>query len=303
MVLNMVTITRVVSSIFAGFLLLTTFGLLVGGGSLLIISNSMQDSEGFINSPTYHVQDNQAVGIVSDTINIDHKNHHTSINYDNNIHISSSNSHIVTLRIYAPGHFIGIGSTSDVLTYLSGKTYLEVIEFDLSYMETKTVNAEMQTNLSDNLPVDQDFWITNGYDQIYFNPGAYNNEHDITIVILNSDGSQGVDIEFQAGAKVPFLGLIGWGLLVGSLFTGLFAIGCIILAVKSKDNKESKKYFVPYQYRVNMTENNISSLETNDSTVEVEELVQKKPNSSCINCGSNLDQDARFCSSCGYKTD
>ena len=51
---------------------------------------------------------------------------------------------------------------------------------------------------------------------------------DWSVVVMNADGSPGVDVELDAGAKVPWLEEIGWTALGGG---ALIAAGAALLLV------------------------------------------------------------------------
>jgi hypothetical protein len=50
---------------------------------------------------------------------------------------------------------------------------------------------------------------------------------DWSIVVMNADGSRGVDAGVSAGANVPILSAVGWGALGGGLVL-LIAAGALV---------------------------------------------------------------------------
>ena len=56
---------------------------------------------------------------------------------------------------------------------------------------------------------------------------------DWSVVVMNADGSAGVDARVSAGAKLPWLTAVGWGTL-GAGVLGLIIAGLIsLLALRS----------------------------------------------------------------------
>jgi hypothetical protein len=53
-----------------------------------------------------------------------------------------------------------------------------------------------------------------------------------TGVIMNGDGSAGVSVEFNAGARVGILLPIAIGLVVGGILLGVLAIVLLVLAIR-----------------------------------------------------------------------
>jgi hypothetical protein len=52
-----------------------------------------------------------------------------------------------------------------------------------------------------------------------------------SVVVMNADGSRGVDAGVSAGANVPILPVIGWGFLGGGLVLLAVAGGLVFLVV------------------------------------------------------------------------
>jgi hypothetical protein len=59
---------------------------------------------------------------------------------------------------------------------------------------------------------------------------------DWSIVVMNRDGSRGVEADFSAGAKVSFLDELGWSLVGVGTFLVLFAGTLIVIAIRRPRN-------------------------------------------------------------------
>ena len=67
------------------------------------------------------------------------------------------------------------------------------------------------------LPADQDFWAASAHGAGTQTVAWDLEDGDWSIVVMNADGSRGVDTDISAAAKVPFLGSLGWVSLGGAL--------------------------------------------------------------------------------------
>ena len=127
--------------------------------------------------------------------------------------------------------FVGIARTSDVSDYLRGTAYTSVTDVDYSPFD-----ASYRDHGGDRrpaLPADQDFWAASAH-----GPGTQTvawdlQDGDWSIVVMNADGSRGVDTDISAGAKVPFLGTLGWVSLGGALVLLITAGALVYLGVRT----------------------------------------------------------------------
>ena len=55
---------------------------------------------------------------------------------------------------------------------------------------------------------------------------------DYSIVVMNADGSLGVDADVSAGATIPFLDELGWSAIGSGAFALVLGIGLIALAAR-----------------------------------------------------------------------
>jgi hypothetical protein len=55
---------------------------------------------------------------------------------------------------------------------------------------------------------------------------------DWSVVVMNADGSLGVDADIRAGASLPFLDELGWSAIGSGAFALIIGLGLIALAVR-----------------------------------------------------------------------
>ena len=119
--------------------------------------------------------------------------------------------------------FAGIARTSDVERYLAGASHTVVTDID-----TDPFHATYESHEGARTPAAPDgreLWVatTEG-------AGKRTLDWDVrdgrwSVVVMNPDGSRGVDADVSAGVKVAFLGPLGWSLLGGGTLLLLGAAG------------------------------------------------------------------------------
>jgi hypothetical protein len=127
------------------------------------------------------------------------------------------------LRVSSPDGapvFAGIARTADVDRYLSGVARTEVTDIETSPFEAEYADREGTARPA--APSSQGFWAaaTEG-------AGRRTLDWDVregrwSVVVMNPDGSRGVEADVKAGVSIGFLEPLGWGLLAGS---GLLLLG------------------------------------------------------------------------------
>jgi hypothetical protein len=129
--------------------------------------------------------------------------------------------------------FVGIARTSDVSDYLHGTSYTSVTDVDYSPFHASYRDHDHAAGGRPALPGDQDFWAASAH-----GPGTQTvawdlEDGDWSVVVMNADGSRGVDTQITAGAKVPFLGTLGWISLGGALVLLITAGTLVYLGVRT----------------------------------------------------------------------
>jgi hypothetical protein len=213
---------RVIALVLGILLLLPALALVAGGGVLLWADRSERDG-GFLMSPTGNVS-TDGYALVSDRIELS-----TSGDW---VPVSGA---LGTTRVQAtasgPELFVGVGPSDQVAAYL-GTVQRAVID-DLGN-DGAVDGREVDGGSPAGPPAEQDFWIEqatgSGRQQLEWNP----DDGDWTAVVMNADGSAGVDADLRVGAELPALTGIAWGLLIGGVLLTAVAVLVIVLAARRR---------------------------------------------------------------------
>ena len=200
---------KIVLLVFGVIILLVSFGLMAGGGALIWADNTLKDSEGFYTTETVQLE-RDSYAIVTPSADIDLRAAWLW-DWDDlaTFKIKGSNNDS------AKQIFIGVAEESDVKAYLSGVEYDEITQFDIYPYR---VDYRNHTGTSEPaVPTSETFWtaLTHG-------AGTQTLEWELetgnyVLVLMNTDGSAGVDLSTVVGAKVPMLFGVGVGLLAGGV--------------------------------------------------------------------------------------
>ena len=111
--------------------------------------------------------------------------------------------------------FVGIARTSDVSDYLRGTSYTSVTDVD--YSPFHAFYRDHGGDRRPALPADQGFWAASAHGSGNQTVAWDLEDGNWSIVVMNADGSRGVNTEISAGAKIPFLGTLAWVSFGGAL--------------------------------------------------------------------------------------
>jgi hypothetical protein len=218
---------RIVLVVFGALAVLIALGLLVAGGLLLWADRTQRDDQGFFTSPT-ELFETDANALVSDGFDITS----SDASHEDVPDFLLSEGRLGTVRVRAsatqPGEsiFVGIGPEDDVRDYLDGVAYDVVEDFDVSpfRVDYRRVAGTQEPAV----PSQQPFWAVSASGS-----GRQAIEWPIekgtwAIVVMNADGSPGVAVDLDLGAKVSFILWLAIGLLVaGGL---LLLAGALMMA-------------------------------------------------------------------------
>ena len=210
-------------------LLITSFGLLMGGTTLRSIQSLVVDEDGFITSDSATV-DLPGYAIVLEDI---------EFNVDPMAwRWLQSRGGLLKLKIVTESNdpskeiFIGVARESDIRSYLQDVEYQRVVDMNFDEDNYRFVFSAADFRLHPGgspsaPPTVHSYWVVHTSSaeaqELIWEPlsGTYN------IVIMNTDGSEGIDADIQVGASVPFFGSIADILIYSGLFVG--AIGGLMI--------------------------------------------------------------------------
>lgn len=214
---------RIVALVIGLVLLLPGLGLVVAGG-ILLWADGTNRSDGFVVSPD-EVFTSQGYALVSERIDL-----RTDADW---LPISAA---LGTARVEATGTgqdeiFVGIAPVADATAYL-GDVQRTVID-DLGFDQPGSATDERQGGAPSGTPGDQDFWTAQasgaGTQQLSWEP----TEGNWMLVVMNADGSAGLQVEARVGAEFPALTGIAWGVLIGGLVLTVIAVLLLVVAIRT----------------------------------------------------------------------
>jgi hypothetical protein len=129
--------------------------------------------------------------------------------------------------------FVGIARTSDVSDSLRGTSSPEVTDVDYSPFHASYSDRDRGGDRRPALPADQDFWAAAAQGSGTQTDARDLEDGDWSIVVMNAAGSRGVDTQISAGAKIPFLGTLGWVSLGGALVLLITAGTLMYLGIRT----------------------------------------------------------------------
>jgi hypothetical protein len=200
------TAGRVVAVVFGVLFMLASFGLLGGAGLALVADQVVRDDDGFVTTPDQDLF-TSSHALVSDRVDLQSADGPDALYADRLVGD-------VRLRVWsqdpAADIFIGVASTTDVGAYLSGVEHV-VLE-DIS--DGDAIYSAQAGSQPPQPPADQDFWVTSahgtGTQSVIWEP----EDGDWTIVVMNTAGTAGLDVEADVGVTLPVLDTLVWVLAI-----------------------------------------------------------------------------------------
>jgi len=205
-------VTKLVAAFLGVLMIIGSFAITVAGG----IALAVPDDDGWVSAGPIRMR-TEAVGFVGEDIEIDFGDHAnrrgTFIGWDAipaRFEVDSRNDKAV---------FVGIASAVDISTYVSDVAVERVESWDddpeLAYVPGEFSIAP---------PESQDIWVASN---ISGDLEWDISDGDWAIVVLNADGTPGVDVGVTGSARIPFLRTLGVvliaagliGMTVGTLLT------------------------------------------------------------------------------------
>jgi hypothetical protein len=128
--------------------------------------------------------------------------------------------------------FVGIARTDDVAAYLAGVSHSTVEDidyepFEASYRREPGVRAPA-------VPGSERIWAASAAGAGSQSLEWEAEDGDWSVVVMNADGSRGVQADVSAGAKLPFLDEAGWSAIGSGTLLLLTAVGLFVLGVRAR---------------------------------------------------------------------
>jgi hypothetical protein len=133
--------------------------------------------------------------------------------------------------------FVGIAPTDQVSRYLNGVAHTSVSDVDSWPFEVSYDESTLTGDRRPAPPGEQRIWAASvqgaGTQTLDWDV----DDGDWSVVVMNADGSRGVNAEVEAGAKVPFLSEIGWTAMGTGAVLGVAAAGLLVLGIRTPRNR------------------------------------------------------------------
>jgi hypothetical protein len=198
-----------IASIVAGGVAAVLAVAFIAAGALLLWGDSQKDDRGYLSTG----KDRYAAStyaLASDNLDVDLDGAGWIMDRDDR-----GNVRLAVESSAGKPVFVGIARTRDVSEYLRGTAYTSVTDVDYS-----PFHASYRDHGGDRrpaVPAEQGFWAASAHGSGTQTVAWDLEDGDWSIVVMNADASRGVDTDISAGAKVPFLGSLGWISLGGAL--------------------------------------------------------------------------------------
>jgi hypothetical protein len=217
---------KIVLLVFGAIILLVALALITGGGALVWLDKGHSDSEGFITTNTIHL-DRGSYAITTKPADID-----LGSGWFGDRH------HVATIKVQGSSEdpskqiFIGIADEAAVQTYLSGVNYDEIRDFSVYPFRVDYTNHP--GNSAPAAPTSQTFWVVSEQGS-----GTQTLEWELetgnwVLVLMNADGSTGVDVSGSIGVKAPWVFWVGIGFLIGGIVLLILGVGLILLGTRRR---------------------------------------------------------------------
>jgi hypothetical protein len=208
--------------------------LMASGGGLMWLSKTLENDNPLFASRETRLRKADSYAIVTEPFGIDWYDDREGQRWG---------SDFVKARIEvesqdpSKGIFVGIARETDVDDYLSGVRYYEVVEWSSDPFDDPEVDYRPHSgDLTPSDPTTEAFWEVSahgsGRQTIEWQPemGRW------VLVIMNEDGSAGIDVSGELGAELPWLYWLGLSLL----FVGILALvgGVIMVYFAARSPKQ-----------------------------------------------------------------
>jgi hypothetical protein len=213
-------VTGALASLFAA-------GLLAIGG-LALWGDSQKDSDGYISTDTHQFETGTRA-LATENLDVDLG--------DGDLIAESNDLGKARVQVDSRGDtpvFVGIARTSDVEDYLAG-----VSHSTLTDVNTSPFDADYEDHAGNRRPVapaDSHIWAASEHGSGKQTLNWEIEDGDWSVVVMNADGSAGVDADISTGANVPFLDEIGWTAIGSGGFVLIVGVALLVMGIRRPSN-------------------------------------------------------------------
>jgi hypothetical protein len=197
---------------------------LVAGGGLALWGDSLKDDDGYLRTDTERfTTDTRA--LATDNLDVDLGDADWVAQTDDlgKVTVSAQSRDGKSV-------FVGIARTSDVERYLANVPHTTVNDVDVA-----PFGADYERHSGQRHPVSPEhagIWQASSQGTGKQSIDWKIDDGDYSVVVMNADGSLGVDADVSAGASIPFLDELGWSAIGSGAFALILGLGLIALAVR-----------------------------------------------------------------------
>ena len=215
---------KIILLVFGIIIMVAALGLVIAGGGALWVNGALTDDDGYFTTKTLRI-DSDSYAVITEPADVDLGSAWVW-DWGNLVKfkVEGENDDL------SKGIFIGVADERDLNDYLRDVEHDEIIDFSIGPDE---LNYRYHSGSSaPEAPVSQTFWSETAYGS-----GEQTLEWELesgtwSLVLMNEDGSDGVDLSVVLGVEVPWLFGTGVGLLVGGVVGLIVGFVMIYLAVR-----------------------------------------------------------------------
>jgi hypothetical protein len=201
------------------------FGLAVmAGGGFLLWADRTQRDDGYLTTPTERFA-TPTYALTRSRLEVDTNEEGWVLNesWFGKVRIRGESPAGKTL-------FIGIGPQAEVARYLGDVAHANVQDIDFDPFRATYLSVSGSAPQAP--PTDQSFWAASASGVGEQTLTWKVREGDWSVVLMNADGSRGVDADVDLGAKLSFLLWVAIGLLIGGLLVTGGSAALVVLAAR-----------------------------------------------------------------------
>jgi hypothetical protein len=200
---------------------------LVLGGSLALYGEIEKDDDGYLMTDTHRLSGDTRA-LATGNLDVDLGEGDWVVRADD----------LGKLRLDAESRdgkelFVGIASTSDVERYLAGVPHTTVDDVEAGPFES--FDPDYTRHPGGGRPASPehaDIWVASNQGTGRQSVDWEVEDGNWSVVVMNADGSLGVDADISAGADIPFLNELGWTALGSGSFALAFGVVLILLGAR-----------------------------------------------------------------------